>query len=232
MRNIGSSVGISIVMTLLSRNTQINHAEIASRLTPFGDNAAQIAAMIGTNAATGLAALNGEVTRQASAIAFLNDFWLMMVHDRGRDSAAADAEAGARARRARGRRRSLIARHRIACARRVACAHAEAEPTSDPPRARIAVVACSVRACPRCPNATSSAQAERETSPHRAHRQRARCRDTLSNAIRAAVAAASAEQRRAAREMRLYGLNACLAAFAKRPEALRKVYLTEARIPR
>jgi TrmH RNA methyltransferase len=35
----------------------------------------------------------------------------------------------------------------------------------------------------------------------------------------------------ASREMRLYGLNACLAAFAKRPEALRKVYLVEARIP-
>lgn len=33
------------------------------------------------------------------------------------------------------------------------------------------------------------------------------------------------------RETRLYGLNACLAAFEKRPEALRKVYLTEARIP-
>lgn len=32
-------------------------------------------------------------------------------------------------------------------------------------------------------------------------------------------------------ESRLYGLNACLAAFAKRPEALRKVYLTESRIP-
>jgi len=32
-------------------------------------------------------------------------------------------------------------------------------------------------------------------------------------------------------ETRLYGLNACLAAFARRPEALRKVYLTEARIP-
>jgi TrmH RNA methyltransferase len=32
-------------------------------------------------------------------------------------------------------------------------------------------------------------------------------------------------------ETRWYGLNACLAAFAKRPQALRKVYLTEARIP-
>jgi len=79
MRNIGSSVGISIVMTLLSRNTQINHAEIASRLTPYGENTQQMMQMIGPNATTGLAALNGEVTRQASAIAFLNDFWLMMV---------------------------------------------------------------------------------------------------------------------------------------------------------
>ncbi len=31
-------------------------------------------------------------------------------------------------------------------------------------------------------------------------------------------------------EMRLYGLNACLAAFASRPDDLRKVYLSEARI--
>lgn len=36
---------------------------------------------------------------------------------------------------------------------------------------------------------------------------------------------------RAPRELRLYGVNACLANFAKRPEALRKVYLLEARIP-
>lgn len=77
VRNIGSSVGISIVMTLLSRNTQINHAEIASRLTPFGDNAAQVGAML--RGSGGLAALNAEVTRQAGGIAFLNDFWLMMV---------------------------------------------------------------------------------------------------------------------------------------------------------
>jgi DHA2 family multidrug resistance protein len=77
MRNIGSSVGISIVMTLLSRNTQINHAEIAARLTPFGDNMAQLPATFAGS--SGMAALNGEVTRQASAIAFLDDFWLMMV---------------------------------------------------------------------------------------------------------------------------------------------------------
>src|SRR5690606_22271577 len=31
-------------------------------------------------------------------------------------------------------------------------------------------------------------------------------------------------------EMRLYGINACLAAFARRPQHLRKVYLLESRI--
>jgi DHA2 family multidrug resistance protein len=79
IRNIGSSVGISIVMTLLARNTQVNHAEIASRLTPFGDNAQQVASAIGASGGNGLAMLNAEVTRQASGIAFLNDFWLMMI---------------------------------------------------------------------------------------------------------------------------------------------------------
>jgi len=78
MRNIGSSVGISVVMTLLSRGTQINHAELAERLTPF-NAAAALQGQAGLSAAQNLAMLNGEVTRQASAIAFLNDFWLMMV---------------------------------------------------------------------------------------------------------------------------------------------------------
>jgi TrmH RNA methyltransferase len=43
-----------------------------------------------------------------------------------------------------------------------------------------------------------------------------------------------AEEPAAARppaEQRLYGLNACLAAFARRPDDLRKVYLLESRIP-
>ena len=35
MRNIGSSIGISIVISLLTRNTQINHAELAGIVTPF-----------------------------------------------------------------------------------------------------------------------------------------------------------------------------------------------------
>ena len=78
MRNIGSSVGISIVMTLLARGTQINHAELAERLTPF-NAAVSLHSQAAMSAVQNLAALNGEVTRQAATIAFLNDFWLMML---------------------------------------------------------------------------------------------------------------------------------------------------------
>ncbi|HET8899232.1 MAG TPA: DHA2 family efflux MFS transporter permease subunit [Rhodanobacteraceae bacterium] len=73
VRNIGSSIGISIVFALVARYTQINHAEIGARLTPFETHPLPAA----VHSVTGLVALNGEVTRQAAAIAYLNDFWLM-----------------------------------------------------------------------------------------------------------------------------------------------------------
>ena len=79
MRNIGSSVGISIVMTLLSRGTQINHAELAERITPFASSTAHLAAAMHLPQNAAMAALNGQITQQASAIAFLNDFWMMML---------------------------------------------------------------------------------------------------------------------------------------------------------
>jgi DHA2 family multidrug resistance protein len=81
MRNIGSSIGISLVIFLLTRNTQIVHAELAGKVTPFNDALAAIApARIWDMATTvGRAALNAEVTKQAAVVAYANDFKLMMV---------------------------------------------------------------------------------------------------------------------------------------------------------
>ena len=79
MRNIGSSVGISIVMTLLARGTQINHAEIGGRISQFDPAVAHLAATLHVPQAAALAVLNAQVTQQATAIAFLNDFWMMMI---------------------------------------------------------------------------------------------------------------------------------------------------------
>jgi DHA2 family multidrug resistance protein len=70
-RNIGSSIGISVVETLLTRNTQILHSSLAEHVTPY---------MSGELQPTGsaLAGLNAAVTKQAAMIAYNNDFQLML----------------------------------------------------------------------------------------------------------------------------------------------------------
>ena len=79
VRNIGSSVGISVVMTLLSRAGQINHAEIGARIPAFGAETTLLPPMWNPDTASGAALLNAEVMRQSAAIGYLNDFKLMML---------------------------------------------------------------------------------------------------------------------------------------------------------
>jgi DHA2 family multidrug resistance protein len=77
IRNIGSSIGISIVATLLARNTQISHAVLAGHITPF-HHAEGFATAAPLSSTQVLGLLNAEVTRQAAMIAYLDDFKLMM----------------------------------------------------------------------------------------------------------------------------------------------------------
>jgi DHA2 family multidrug resistance protein len=74
IRNIGSSIGIALVQTLLVRNTQTVHAALAEHVT--SDNPALLQNLATPEAA---AALNNEITRQASMISYVDDFWLMMI---------------------------------------------------------------------------------------------------------------------------------------------------------
>ncbi|HET7832250.1 MAG TPA: DHA2 family efflux MFS transporter permease subunit [Gallionella sp.] len=80
MRNIGSSIGISVVIAYLAQRTQMNHAAFADYLNSFSLALRQANEAGAYNLATseGLAALNGEVTRQAATLAYLQDFRLMM----------------------------------------------------------------------------------------------------------------------------------------------------------
>lgn len=80
LRNIGSSIGISIVMTKLAQNAQINHAAYANFMTPFNLNLkhANEFGIFSLNSLSGLATLNAEVTRQATVLAYLQDFRFMM----------------------------------------------------------------------------------------------------------------------------------------------------------
>jgi len=80
MRSMGSSIGISVVVTLLSRNTAESHAGIATHLTPFSlflDP--RLEALSTRTTEAGMAMLDGEVTRQAMMIGFLDDFVFMAI---------------------------------------------------------------------------------------------------------------------------------------------------------
>jgi DHA2 family multidrug resistance protein len=77
MRNLGSSVGISAVTTLLVRNTQIMHSRLAEHVTPFNDGLTPLSP--GLPATSHLAGLDALVTRQAAMIAYNNDFKLMLI---------------------------------------------------------------------------------------------------------------------------------------------------------
>jgi DHA2 family multidrug resistance protein len=80
-RNIGSSVGISVVNVLLTRNTAINHASIAAHVTATnrGFEDAMISSVWNPVTAAGRAALDAMVTRQSEIIAYIDDYKLLMV---------------------------------------------------------------------------------------------------------------------------------------------------------
>ena len=81
MRNLGGSIGISIVVALLSENTQTVHSRLIENLRP--DNplaqAPFLAPPFSLSVPNGIAALNAEVTRQAQMVAYIDDFKLMMI---------------------------------------------------------------------------------------------------------------------------------------------------------
>jgi DHA2 family multidrug resistance protein len=81
MRNLGGSIGISILVATLAENTQAIHSRLVETLRP--DNPLIHTSLFGPayslTAPPGIAALNAEVTRQAAMIAYIDDFKLMML---------------------------------------------------------------------------------------------------------------------------------------------------------
>jgi len=78
IRNLGSSIGISVVNTLLTRNTQIMHATLGEHVSRYSS---VLHAQMGSGSPSlrTMAGLNATVTEQGSMIAYNNDFKLMMV---------------------------------------------------------------------------------------------------------------------------------------------------------
>jgi len=79
-RNIGGSIGISLVTTLLARNVQIAHSDMAAHVTEqvLPTISQGVVAQFGLPASSAMALANAEITRQAAFIAYIDDFWIMM----------------------------------------------------------------------------------------------------------------------------------------------------------
>jgi DHA2 family multidrug resistance protein len=80
-RNIGSSIGISVVNSLLTQNTQVNHADIVQHVTAVNRTFADpdIARFWDPFTAAGRAALDAVITQQAQIIAYIDDYKLLMI---------------------------------------------------------------------------------------------------------------------------------------------------------
>jgi DHA2 family multidrug resistance protein len=78
-RNLGSSIGISVVNTLLTRNTQVMHATLGEHVSRYSSVLRAQMPGGGSPSLRTLAGLNATVTEQAAMIAYNNDFKLMMV---------------------------------------------------------------------------------------------------------------------------------------------------------
>ena len=67
MRNLGGSVGVSFVTTMLEERTQFHHARLAEHITAYN----------GFNWPTPLAPVDAMVQVQATIMSYLDIFWLL-----------------------------------------------------------------------------------------------------------------------------------------------------------
>src|SRR5262249_39029543 len=79
VRNIGSSVRISMVIANLTSTTTLMHARLSENITPFNNALQQAGAMLNTATDQGRALLDTLLTQQATVIAYDNTFKLLML---------------------------------------------------------------------------------------------------------------------------------------------------------
>ena len=81
VRNIGSSIGISMVIAELTNTTVKMHAHLTEYVTPFSNplKMPDVASILNTATDQGRALIDAMITQQAAIIAYGNDFKLLMV---------------------------------------------------------------------------------------------------------------------------------------------------------
>jgi DHA2 family multidrug resistance protein len=80
-RNYGSGVGISVVISVLSRTSTVSHSVMTEHITPYRDamRTPFLPEHWSLTSPEGRAALEVEIARQSEAIGFLNDFNALMI---------------------------------------------------------------------------------------------------------------------------------------------------------
>ena len=79
VRNMGMSVGISVLQALLASNTQAMHGSMTAHLDPSSPMVrSALPSTFNLTTEAGVMGLNAEITRQATMVAYDNDFRLLM----------------------------------------------------------------------------------------------------------------------------------------------------------
>jgi DHA2 family multidrug resistance protein len=81
IRSLAGSIGISIATTVLARNIQVAHSDLAAHATMFNPmlNPSGLGGLWNLHTKLGLAALDAEINRQAAMIAYIDDFKLFLI---------------------------------------------------------------------------------------------------------------------------------------------------------
>ncbi len=79
-RNVGSSIGISIVIRELATTAQSAHAILSANLTPYNQPLTRLADQIGAPSGDqrALTILDGIVMKEAAMLSYIHDFWFMI----------------------------------------------------------------------------------------------------------------------------------------------------------
>lgn len=80
VRNLGSSIGVSVMVSSLSHNVQSNHESLTAYISPFNQALRQTVdgGLLDWETTQGLMLLNAKVNEQALMLAYLQDFRLLM----------------------------------------------------------------------------------------------------------------------------------------------------------
>ncbi len=78
LRNVGSSIGISVMQAMFTRNTQTVHATLAEHINRYREQLHQLTPF-DPYTSHGLASLNALVTRQAQMVAYIDDFRALLL---------------------------------------------------------------------------------------------------------------------------------------------------------